>query len=301
MRTPNKDVRYTCECGTAFSLRKTVSHNPRCPRCKKKDVKRRYKAAEYWKLSKYKERNHIERLKREYGLSKDRYDQILEQQGGTCAICKDTEILKRELGERSHLVIDHNHLTGEMRGLLCHACNRALGVFHDDLSMIRSCLSYLMKFDKRKSWDEYFLDIAELVSTRSKDPSTKVGAVIVRDKTILSTGYNGFARGVNDNIPERYDRPEKYLWTIHAEENAILNAGRIGIKTEGASLYVTPMHPCSNCALSIVQSGIKEVIFKKSIENPRFEKSFEKAAEIFNACNILVRIPDTPMVSEKST
>ncbi len=210
---------------------------------------------------------------------------MLNQQGGVCVICK-------QIDSRTKLVVDHDHSDGNVRGLLCHKCNRVLGVLKDDLKLFRACSSYLMKSEKRRSWDEYFLDIANLVSTRSKDPSTKVGAVIVRDKTILSAGYNGFARGMNDNIPERYDRPEKYLWTIHAEENAILNAGRNGIKTEGSSLYVTPMHPCSNCALSIVQAGIKEVIFQKSVENPRFEESFKKASEIFNACNILVRIPD---------
>lgn len=278
-------IEYTCKCGTIFELKNHISHEPICPQCIKKNANKRANTAKYWQRPYYKELNHVGRLKREYGLSKKTYDQMFEQQGGVCAICK-------KIDPRTRLVVDHNHVSGEVRGLLCHACNRALGVFNDDLSSIRSCLSYLMKFDKRRSWDEYFLDIAELISTRSKDPSTKVGAVIVRDKTILSTGYNGFARGINDDIPERYDRPEKYLWTIHAEENAILNAGRLGVKTEGASLYVIPMHPCSNCALSIVQSGIKEVIFKKSVENPRFEKSFEKATEIFNACNILVRTPD---------
>ena len=292
MRKINKVTEYTCKCGTTFVLKRKTKGIPRCQECLYQDVLIRQRKSKYYTLEKYKEMNHSWRLKKYYGITKEKYNQISEQQGNVCAICK-------QIDPKTKLVVDHDHSNREIRGLLCHRCNRVLGVLCDDLKLFRSCMSYLMKSEKRRSWDEYFLDIADLVATRSKDPSTKVGAVIVRDKIILSTGYNGFARGVNDNIPERYDRPEKYLWTIHAEENAILNAGRIGIKTDGASLYVTPMHPCSNCALSIVQSGIKEVIFNKSVENPRFEKSFEKATEIFNACNILVRTPDRPTISEK--
>jgi len=240
------------------------------------------KNKKYWTRSEYKQKYRKYRLRRDYGLTEEDYNLIAEQQGNVCAICK-------QLDPHTKLVVDHDHKTGEVRGLLCNKCNRALGVFNDDLSVLRLCFAYLTKFSKRRSWDDYFLDIAELVLTRSKDPSSKVGAVIVRDRTILSTGYNGFPRGVDDDVPTRYNRPEKYLWTIHAEENAILNAGRLGAKTKDSTIYVTPMSPCSNCALSIVQAGIKEVVFRKSIENPRFEESFQKAFEILSICKIIVR------------
>ena len=112
--------------------------------------------------------------------------------------------------------------------------------------------------DKRNA---RFMQLAQLISTWSKDPSTKVGCVIVSpEKTILSMGYNGFPRGVNDNIPSRQERPTKYDFVVHAEENALLNAGRNGTRLSGGVLYVT-LPPCTRCAGSIIQSGIKEVIY----------------------------------------
>ena len=119
----------------------------------------------------------------------------------------------------------------------------------------------------RISWDTYFMSIAVLSGMRSPDPSTQVGAVIVdRDKVIQSVGYNGWPRGIEafaDDDP-RWNRPEKYFWMSHAEENAILNAGRIGVKLEGCSLYV-PIHPCAGCARMILQVGITEVIVSGKI------------------------------------
>ena len=285
MRSPNKKVNYTCRCGAPFSLKKKTASIPRCPECLHREALKRAKDAKYHLQPKTREKRHEWRLKTLYNLSKEKYHQILEQQGNVCAICK-------QLDPKTRMVVDHNHLTGQIRGLLCHKCNRTLGSLKDDLGLVRSCLSYLMKFSDRRNWDDYFLDIAELVSTRSKDPSTKVGAVIVKNKTILSTGYNGFPRGVNDNIPERYNRPEKYLWTVHAEENAKCNAGRLGIKTDGSTLYVIPIHPCSHCALTIVQAGITEVVYRKTMENPRFEESFIKAKEIFDASKVFIRQPE---------
>ena len=103
-------------------------------------------------------------------------------------------------------------------------------------------------------WDERFLQLAQHIAQWSKDPSTKVGAVIVRpNRTIASVGYNGFPRGVNDD--ERLnDRPYKYAMTVHAEANAILSANE---RLDGCTLYVTPLSPCSSCASILIQSGIK--------------------------------------------
>ena len=118
-------------------------------------------------------------------------------------------------------------------------------------------------------WNIHFMQHAQLISTLSKDNSTKVGCVIVSPKkVILSMGYNGFPRGVDDNVPERHLRPTKYEFVVHAEENAILNAGRNGIKLEGSILYVT-MPPCTRCAGSIIQAGIKEVIYLEPEEDKK--------------------------------
>ncbi len=93
----------------------------------------------------------------------------------------------------------------------------------------------------------------------SKDPSTKVGAIIFDSSgVIISTGYNGFARGVSDSISERYVRPEKYWWTCHAEFNAFMNSARVGSKVGGCFLFST-LPPCLTCANAAVQAGIKHV------------------------------------------
>ena len=112
-------------------------------------------------------------------------------------------------------------------------------------------------------WHNRFMEMAELVATWSKDASTKVGAVVVgENKEIRSTGYNGMVRGIDDNIPERSERPVKYDFFEHAERNAVYNACLIGASLKGCVIYVTAM-PCPDCARAIIQSGIKMVITKK--------------------------------------
>lgn len=107
-------------------------------------------------------------------------------------------------------------------------------------------------------WDSYFARLAEHVATRSKDPSTKVGCVVVtEDRCVAATGYNGIPSRVAD-LPERMERPAKYLWTAHAEENAVALAARVGAKLSGGVAYITHT-PCARCARSLIQSGIKRV------------------------------------------
>ncbi len=114
------------------------------------------------------------------------------------------------------------------------------------------------------SWDEYFMGVALLSSMRSKDPNTQVGACIVNDDNrIVSVGYNGFPRGCSDeSFPwERSgENPNdtKYPFVCHAELNAILNSNGIGLKN--TRIYVA-LFPCNECAKSIIQAGIKEVIY----------------------------------------
>jgi len=114
-------------------------------------------------------------------------------------------------------------------------------------------------------WDERFMRLAAHVAQWSKDPSTKVGAVIVDSKRrVIAMGYNGFPRGVDDS-PERYaDREVKYAHVVHAELNAILNA--LG-PVEGCTLYTT-LEPCTGCAKAIIQSGISRVVLPDRTEQP---------------------------------
>ena len=121
------------------------------------------------------------------------------------------------------------------------------------------------KLDTRPTkWDKRFLALAEHIAQWSKDPSTKVGAVIVdKDKRVVGMGYNGFPRGVEDTEKRYNDRPVKYAMVVHAELNAILNAKS---SVEGCTIYVWPQFvtdappTCEECAKAIIQSGIKRVV-----------------------------------------
>ena len=118
-----------------------------------------------------------------------------------------------------------------------------------------------MKRQDYISWDEYFMGVALLAAHRSKDPSTQVGACIVSpEKIIISTGYNGLPNGCSDDeYPwEREGEQTKYPYVVHAELNAILNAG--GRVLRGATLYVA-LFPCNECAKAIIQSGIREIVY----------------------------------------
>lgn len=120
-----------------------------------------------------------------------------------------------------------------------------------------------MKIDNSFSWDELFIMNAELVAQKSKDPSTKVGCIIVsEDNVVLSMGFNGFPRGIHElGVPDRWQRPEKYHWIEHAERNAIYNAARSGAKLYGAKAYLNwEPKPCSDCTRALIQVGIVEVI-----------------------------------------
>jgi dCMP deaminase len=114
-----------------------------------------------------------------------------------------------------------------------------------------------------EKWNKYFISMAELVATKSKDRSTHVGAVIVGpNNEVRSTGYNGFPRFVNDNLDFRHTRPIKYEYTEHAERNAIYAAARVGTPLDGCMLYLnySPHCVCTGCVRAIIQSGIVRII-----------------------------------------
>jgi len=105
-----------------------------------------------------------------------------------------------------------------------------------------------------------FVGVAKAAAALSKDPSTKVGCVVVDDDgSVLSLGYNGFPRGVDD-LPQRYaDRDTKLIFVAHAESNAIAQAARHGVRLLGSTMVLTALYPCMNCAKQIIQAGIKRV------------------------------------------
>lgn len=137
-------------------------------------------------------------------------------------------------------------------------------------------------------WSSHWLRVAFVLSEVSKDPSTKVGCVIIgKNNEVLSTGYNGLPRGADDEVEERLVRPEKLLWFEHAERNAIYNAARVGIPLEGSTAYST-LCPCMDCARGLIQSGIKRVVCPQ----PDLEKyslwadQFKKAEQLYEECRV---------------
>lgn len=125
----------------------------------------------------------------------------------------------------------------------------------------------------------------------SKDDSTKVCATILDkdDFTPKTWGYNGIPRGANEDIAERWERPEKYKWVEHAERNAIANAAKVGTALDGSCLVVN-MFPCIECARMIVQSGIKDVVTIEpnfALERDlRWREDYERSQQLFKECGV---------------
>jgi dCMP deaminase len=136
-------------------------------------------------------------------------------------------------------------------------------------------------------WDRKLVGLARHISTWSKDPSTKCGAVIARpDHTIASVGFNGFPKGTDDDPALYDDRPTKYLRVVHAEQNAIVHAQE---KLEGYTIYVTHP-PCADCAGLIIQSGITRVKSNDHSEDfrDRWSDSNTQASSMFHEAGVKV-------------
>jgi dCMP deaminase len=138
-----------------------------------------------------------------------------------------------------------------------------------------------------EKWDHRFLELARLISSWSKDPSTKVGAVIADDKNrIISLGFNGFARSVQDLAERLEDRETKYKMVLHAEENAILFAMR---DLDGCTVYTYPLMPCAACMSRIIQKGITRVVSLEN-DNPRWQEHFELSKELASEAGLEVTL-----------
>lgn len=149
------------------------------------------------------------------------------------------------------------------------------------------------------SWDQYFMTMANLAAMKSKDESTHCGSVIVDDMNhVISTGYNSFVRGINDNVPERQIRPQKYMWFEHGERNAIYSAAFRGISTRGCKIYVTGI-PCCDCARGIIQAGIKEVIVQERKEfGCEWDESCKVTQQMFEEAGVELRIMNEGIIRE---
>lgn len=143
--------------------------------------------------------------------------------------------------------------------------------------------------NRTRKWDERWMAVAALVATWSKDPSRGIGCVVVGpDNEQRVQGYNGFPRGVVDDVPERRERPTKYLWTEHAERNALYNAARVGTPLKGCTLYST-LATCADCTRGIVQVGIVRVVMPKpDFSDPQWGAGFAVAIEMYREAGVTV-------------
>lgn len=142
-------------------------------------------------------------------------------------------------------------------------------------------------------WEQYFRYIAGTIKLKSKDTYTQIGAVIVgKDNEIVSTGYNSFPRGINDDVAERQERPEKYYWFEHAERNAIYNAARIGVSTRDCTMYLTCGTPCADCARGIINAGIRRIVcqpdFTTGAHGPMWEEHAKRSLVMFEEAGVVV-------------
>ena len=135
-------------------------------------------------------------------------------------------------------------------------------------------------------WDKRYLRLAKEVASWSKDPSTKVGAIAVLDGSVLAQGYNGFARGILDTEERYNDRPTKYKYIVHAEQNLIYNATYNGVSLDGSTLYVTGLPVCSECAKGVIQVGIERVFMPKDFDIKGWSESWDLSASMFREANV---------------
>lgn len=158
-----------------------------------------------------------------------------------------------------------------------------------------------MSLTKLARWDNHFIDLCLIHAEMSKDPSTRVGAVVVGpDFECVSFGFNGFPRGIEDTEERLNNRELKYQLVVHAELNALLAAAKLGVALKGCSLYVAAQDvktgavwggaPCIRCAVHIIQAGITEVVAPKPNSLPeRWKTSCQQGADVFLEAGINYR------------
>lgn len=146
-------------------------------------------------------------------------------------------------------------------------------------------------------WDVRYLELAKQVASWSKDPSRQIGAVAIGDKgQVLAQGYNGFPRGIHDDVDRLSDRPTKYRYVVHAEMNVIYNATYSGVSLAGSTLYVHGLPVCAECAKGIIQVGIKRVVIPEQEIPDSWKESCEFMKQLFKEAGVslfFVRLPES--------
>lgn len=144
-------------------------------------------------------------------------------------------------------------------------------------------------------WNKKYSDLAKLIASWSKDPSSQIGCVAIgKHGQVISQGYNGFPRGIDDNEERLYNRPLKYKYIVHAEMNCIYNASLSGISLESSTMYIYGLPVCNECAKGIIQSGVSEVraYYPKTKDVSRWKDSMELTVSMFREANLPYYIND---------
>ena len=138
-------------------------------------------------------------------------------------------------------------------------------------------------------WDKRYIGLAKEIAKWSKDPSKQIGAVAIGDKgQVLAQGYNGFPRGIEDTEDRYNNREEKYKYVVHAEMNCIYNATYNGVSLEGATIYISGLPVCSECAKGLIQVGIKRVVYHTGLDivPNKWKESNDQTIELFSEADI---------------
>ena len=136
-------------------------------------------------------------------------------------------------------------------------------------------------------WDARWIEMAGIVSTWSKDPSTQIGAIAVKDKRLISTGYNGFPRGIQDLDDRWNNREEKYKYVVHAEMNCIYNANYHNQSLKGSTMYIVGLPVCHECAKGIIQAGVIRVVAEFKDAPLKWARSTEITEKMFKEAGII--------------
>ncbi|OUW42818.1 CMP deaminase [bacterium TMED181] len=145
-------------------------------------------------------------------------------------------------------------------------------------------------------WDIRYLKLAKEVSKWSKDPSVQVGAIAVGEiGQVLAQGYNGFPRGVKDDMSRYEDRETKYRYVVHAEANCIYNAAMNGVSLDGATMYVYGLPACNECAKALIQVGIKRIVMPDQQDVPeKWKHSCGESKDMLEEVGILYEFVKLP-------
>ena len=148
------------------------------------------------------------------------------------------------------------------------------------------------------SWEELFMRHAYLISSKSKDKRTKIGAVLVQDKHIISSGFNGLPMGTCDHVEERFFNPEKKFWFEHAERNAIYTCARYGVRALGATMFTNGL-PCSDCTRALIQAGILHVVvhkqwtdYEREFDLEKWNQNRERTIKMFSEAKVTFSVFD---------